>query len=577
MKRNDIIIKKEYMRNLFPMIFSVLGGTINTFIDSVFVSRIVGDKGLAAVSMCLPIYLVMCVIGALIGGGASVSSSHYMGKEQTKHANDVYDTAWTMIVVAGIAFTLIGGALSIPIAKVLSQGGELYEYVLPYTFYTMMAALPNMLVYMVINYLQLEGKTKQINIHMAVMVVLDILFDFVLMVPLGLGMRGAALASLISCGVAVVYGLISLERGFSNYHLHFIALKKDNLLEIVKKGLPIAMGNGCDTIKVLIVNALLLAIFGHRTITVLAILNAMTELSICITTGVTAAAGPMIGVFYSARENDNIRGLIKMQLQTGLVLTAVFAFILTAFNNVIANIYKCDINLFIPLLCLSLSCIFDIFASTYCNYINKTERLLFANILTCVRRLFSTILVLGVLLLIGISEELVWIYLPVSVLLTNVFIVVVARIVHKHTRKNQGYISRLLLLDDSLTILNKVLDFSIVPTEENICEAASQISEFCEENDMSPKTTMQIGMAIEEILMVIAAKNDKLDSVDLRIYALAGNTGLRIRCGGIRYNPFEADEDDDFLMGVNIMKKISDVVLYRYVLGLNNITILMNE
>jgi len=559
------------------MIFSVLGGTINTFIDSIFVSRVVGSNGLAAINMCLPIYLVMCVIGALIGGGASVASSHFMGKEEPEHANITYDIAWTIMIVVGGLMTIIGCALSMPLSFALSQGGELYDYVLPYLLFTFIATLPNIMVYIVVNYLQLEGKMKQINIYMVIMVVLDVAFDYILMVTCNLGMSGAALASLISCGIAVIYGFVSLERGFSNYHIRFCKPQKTYIKQILKNGLPIAMGNGCDTVKALIVNALILSVFGTGAIAVLAILTAITELSICITTGVTAAAGPMVGIFYTSKENDNIRSLIKMQLKTGFILTSIFALLITIFNSRIAVIYDSEYNLLIPMLCLGISCIIDMFASTYCNYMNKCDKIVYANILTGFRRLFSIVFVLGILVILHIGEELLWIYLPISAFLTDAFIIVSARVVHSRAKKNKEYVSRVLLLDDSLTMLNKVLDFSIEPTEENICDAAAQISEFCEENDMSPKTTMQIGMAIEELLMVIAAKNDNLESVDLRVYALPGNTGLRIRCGGVRYNPFEAEDDDDFLMGINIMKKLATVVMYRYVLGLNNITILLEE
>lgn len=573
MKRNDIIIGKEYKRNLIPMVLSILGGTINTFVDSVFVSQTVGTVGLAAVNLALPVYLVMCVIGALIGGGASVESSHRMGQDKAEEANLVYNNAWTMSFIAGGILTVLGLSLCRPLSLFLTQDGELYSYVYTYIFYTVFAAIPNLLGYLVTNYLQLEGKTRNIYTYMATMVIADFVLDYIMMVPLNMGMMGAALASGIACVVSCAYGFYCIESGYSNYYIHWKLPTKNTLIEIIRNGSPIAMGNGCDAFKALVVNFLILSVYGTVCVETQSILSAMSELSICITSGIAAAAGPMIGIFYVARENENIRSLIRMQMIAGIQMSAIFAVVICVLHKSIAGMYFSQTVLFIPLLCLGLSGVCDIFNSVYCNYINKCEKPGFANMLTVFRRFVSPVLILFVLSRTEISADFIWIYLPLAAILTAGYILISAWVYQHRNNKIKKPVSGFLLLDDHLVKENKILDFSIEPTNENICDAAAQISEFCELNNMSVSMTMKLGMAIEEILTVIVAKNEKLESVDLRVFSLEGNTGLRIRCGGIRYNPFESGDDDDFLMGVNMLVKLSDTILYTYVLGMNNISI----
>ena len=55
MNQDDHFLKRAFLKNLFPLMFSVLGGTINALIDSIFVSRVVGSSALAAVNLCMPI------------------------------------------------------------------------------------------------------------------------------------------------------------------------------------------------------------------------------------------------------------------------------------------------------------------------------------------------------------------------------------------------------------------------------------------------------------------------------------------------------------------------------------------
>ena len=570
MKRTDIIVKQQYMRNLLPMIFSMLGGTINTFIDSVFVSRIVGSEGLAAVNMCLPIYLIMCAIGALIGSGASVQSSHRLGRDNVKGAYRIFHISFTLLISIGGIITILGCSFCGQIARFLSQNGSLYSYVYDYAFYTFLACIPNLLVYIAVDYLQLEGKIHDINIYMTLIVGLDVLFDFVFMSLLHMGMSGAALASLASLSLSCIYAFVSLSHGFLKLIPKLVKPAFHETHMIVKSGLPIALGNICDTVKVFIINSIILRYYGTTNVFVLSILSSISELSICITSGVSSAAGPMIANYYSARENTSIRSLMKLQFLIGSALTSGFAICLIIFNHPIAMLFSYADSLLLPLLCLGISCVLDIFGSTYSSYINMCEKPLIANLLVISRRLLIPVLSI---ILVFLTRIYLWSYLPLYALASDVFIIIVICVVLIVFRQKEFPLTGMYLLDDHLEKENKVLDFSVSPDNISICEAAEQIAEFCQLNKVSTKLTLKLEMAIEEMATIYVQKNKNLESVDLRAFALPGSTGIRIRCAGIPFNPFEADDDDDMLMGAVIIKKIATVTKYMYVLGLNNISI----
>ena len=140
MNRDNKFLKVQYLKNLFPIIFSVLGGTINALIDSVFVSLFLGEEGLAAVNVCMPIYLVICTFGSLIAAGASVMSSQATGKDDMKRAVWCYRVAFMMNIILGAVFTAAGILLCDPISGLLSQNGSLKDYVYIYSFITMISS-----------------------------------------------------------------------------------------------------------------------------------------------------------------------------------------------------------------------------------------------------------------------------------------------------------------------------------------------------------------------------------------------------------------------------------------------------
>lgn len=153
MDRDDQFLRKEYLKNLFPVMFSVLGGTINTLIDSVFVSRKLGADALAAVNMSMPIYLVICTFGSLIAGGGSVMSARSAGQERMEEAAGHYHAALTACTVFGI-LSMIAGCISCrPLAGMLSQGSGLVQDVYAYSFVMMLGILPTVLSYLPLYYL----------------------------------------------------------------------------------------------------------------------------------------------------------------------------------------------------------------------------------------------------------------------------------------------------------------------------------------------------------------------------------------------------------------------------------------
>ena len=572
MNRDNKFLKVQYLKNLFPIIFSVLGGTINALIDSVFVSLFLGEEGLAAVNVCMPIYLVICTFGSLIAAGASVMSSQATGKDDMKRAVWCYRVAFMMNIILGAVFTAAGILLCDPISGLLSQNGSLKDYVYIYSFITMIGILPTMLSYLPMYYLQMEGKMKHITVSMIMMITLDTMLDWVLMYIFDMGIYGAAFASLFSCLITCIYSYIAMETGYSNYHLKPVSLKLSDIKEIIRYGSPSALGNFTDAAKLLLLNALFLKLGGASVVAVWAVINSLSELAVSITSGVPQAAAPMVAAYYTARENSGLRILMKLQIKYGLTIAAIFGIILTAMHLPLEMVFSVSERLFLPLVCLSVYILFDLISSVFISFFQTTDRVLLSNILVVFRRFLFPVGTAALVLFFG---RYTWLFLPIGSILTILAGMICTAIVWRSESKVKRYLSKLLLLDDYLEREKKVIDFSIVPENEIICNASEQIIDFCSENKMNSRQTMKLQLAIEELLTIIARKNTGVESIDLRAFALDDVIGLRIRCAGHRYNPFEnqADIDDDEMLGIAILIRLSKNVSFTYSLGINVINI----
>ena len=575
LRRDNRFLRREYRKVLFPIMLSVLGGTVNALIDSVFVSRKMGTSGLSAINLSMPVYLVLCTLGSLVAFGASVLSARAEGRDNLEEAEQLYHTALTAALSIGVLGTGLGLVFLEPLAGFLSGGSIVRPGVEEYCRVTLAGAAVFVISYIPIQYLQLEGKTSQIFNMILLMVGVDVIMDYVLLYPLALGLTGAALASVIAMLVSCAYGFAALEHGFSNYHFHFRGMGLSGLGRIIRFGSPAAIGNLCDAGKLLAVNTIILRAGGERAAMVWAVLNTLAELSLVITVGVPRAGNAMLGVYHSARENAGIRTLIRLECRAGLILSCLFAAAAAALSEPVRMLYRLPESMLIPLVCLGGS----VLAQTICcvleSCFNTSGRIALSNLMAVLRRL-----VLPVTALMGLARlhGVLWLFLPVSSVLSLAACLLIPAVRAWFSRRTNTPLSSVLLLDDSLTRENKVLDFSITADISMACGAAERISDFCSLHDMDTRLIIRLGLSIEELLTVIIAKSPEIDSVDLRVFALDGMTGIRIRCAGKNYDPFQdQDSDDDFLMGVTMLKKMADVSIHTFTLGFNTINIIFRR
>ncbi|MCR4770892.1 MAG: hypothetical protein K5855_01145 [Oscillospiraceae bacterium] len=575
LRRSDRFLSREYRKVLFPIMFSVLGGVINALIDSVFVSRRMGMPGLTAVNLSMPVYLLLCMLGSLIASGGALLSARAAGRDDIKTAERVYHASLTAGLCAGALVTLLGLALLGPVSALLAGRSGVRDGVEAYCRVTLAGSVIYVLSYIPLYYLQLEGKTARISHMIALMVAADAALDYLLLFRLDMGLGGAALASAAAMLISCAYGFAALNSGFSNYRFRLRGMNLRSLKEMIRYGSPAALGNLYDAVKLLAVNTVIVTAADGSAAAIWAVLNTLSELSLVIVSGVPRSGSAMLGLYHSARETDGVRTLVRLECVTGVVLSALFTLAAVLLSGAVKSLYRLSEPMSLPLLCLGIAVLFNTLCCIFETCFNTGGQIALSNTIVALRRL---ILPVAALVLLRAQGPLMWLFLPLSGLAALSACLLLPFIASKRSERTDRPLSRLLLLDDTLKRTNAVLDFSIPGEIGAVCEAAERIHDFCALHDMDPKLVMRLELSIEELLSVIVKKNPGLESIDLRAFALTGMTGIRVRCSGRNYNPFEDDDpDDDFLMGVRMLKKMADVTTHTFTLGTNSINIIFGR
>ena len=565
-------------------------------IDSIIIGNIIGENGLAAINLCMPVYLILCTFGSLFGSGSCLLSSVAIGENNADKSNRLYTLAIWMILGTGIVFTVLGIWFSEPITALLGVSGDrIHNMANDYIKIILLGSIPKMLLYIPFNYLRLDGRPQLVTITLLTMTAANSILDIILMIVFPLGMKGAATASALSSLIACVLGFIYLTGKNSSFQLIKIKEYGSTIIDIIKNGSPAAMNNFFTALRLTVLNIIIFKTGGSSALSVFAVVCSMYEFSYCILAGVPQTAMPIIGVYRGERDNESIRILMKRQFVAGGVLILIFSVLTVVLSGSISTLFGIDgshkLQAQIALCYLAISLIFAMINSIFTYFFNATGRIAIANLINLLRVL--VIAVLSAALLANLcSGVALWAFLPLSEMLT----LLVTFIVTNRISRQSKALSKVLLLDDTLIREGKTINFSVEGNMDSVMEASVRINEFGESNGFTVKQQMIVSLAIEEMLTLIIDKcfNDEKSktmigskrqaagqTVDVRVFRISDTIGIRLRNGGNSFNPvayYENNKDSDFLsetLGIKMITGLAEIVSYQRTFGVNSLIIIL--
>jgi Na+-driven multidrug efflux pump len=562
-------LKKAFSAALYPCMLSILSNCATIIADGIIVGRKIGTDGLTAISLCVPVYLILCVLGSLFVSGAFTAASNEIGRDNSSAAQRYYGYALSLCLLSSAAAAAAGIFLSEGIAGLLCSDTAVYGMVLDYTRVTLIGALPKIMIYIPFWFLRLDGRNKTVTAMLAVMGGLNILLDVVFLIGMNMGIFGVALASVIATALACVLGLFRLHTGKSSFRFRFSFPDRNALRQILIKGSPAAMNNLLQTIRLLCINGILITFGGKEAVAVFAVINGISAFSEAVTMGPSQAASAMLGIFHGEHDNRSVQTTLRLELQSGLLYSALFGAVISAGAGLIGSLYGLNMPIRFPLVCLAVSLFPALCSFTLSGYYNIAGHSALSNALL----FFRTVLFpLPCLLALAVLKGPLWLFLPAGEFLAVGAACAITGII----RRNKKNLSPYLLMDTSLENSNNLLHFSVAGNSGEISGACEKVTGFCRKNGMPPKQAARISLALEEVMAVISQKNVRHPvKFDIRMFYYRETIGIRIRYDGISLNPLSDLEGDDGNMGIAMIQKMVRSILYKQIFGLNSLLILI--
>lgn len=323
-------ISKLIKQFAIPCIISLIVSSLYNIVDQIFIGQGVGYLGNAATNIVFPFTVVTMAFSLMIGDGASAYLSLSLGKNDKKSANKGVSNGIVVSAMLGILFLVIGLVFREGLLKIFGVTENSYEYAKVYMTYIVLGMPFFMLTNSLNSMIRADGSPGYAMATMLAGAILNIILDPIAIFVLHMGVKGAAIATIIGQIVSGIMSILYIKK-FKSVTITKESLKLEwkTLKKICSLGISSFITQVAITVVIIILNQTL-SKYGAESkygsdipLSALGIVMKVNQIVNSIVIGLAAGAQPIIGFNFGAKKYDRVLKTYGFAIKVGLAITAL--------------------------------------------------------------------------------------------------------------------------------------------------------------------------------------------------------------------------------------------------------------
>nr|WP_294667008.1 MATE family efflux transporter [uncultured Blautia sp.] len=207
-------VTKNIFSTAIPMLVAQILSLLYNIVDRIYIARIpdVGTTALGAVGLCFPLIVIITAFANLFGSGGAPLFSIYRGMREDGKAQKVMNTSFTMVCLSGAVLMAAGLLFARPLLVLFGASEDALIYAYPYMMLYLIGTIPSMLATGMNPFINAQGYAVTGMLSVAIGAIANLILDPLFIFVLGFGIRGAAIATVISQLLSAAYVLLFLEK-----------------------------------------------------------------------------------------------------------------------------------------------------------------------------------------------------------------------------------------------------------------------------------------------------------------------------------------------------------------------------
>lgn len=567
-EKDNLFSDKMFKRLWFPSMAMAFGLALGDMADAIVVGQKMGATGLAAVSLALPVYMVINVFVHGFGIGGSVKFSMLLGQGKKEEAVRSFNQILGLLMLLGIGFGILGNAAIVPFLHLLGANagdGMVYTACMEYVR-VLLCGLPVLfLSYLMNYYLRNDDHQTLAAVGFTVGNLSDLLMNIIFVMVLDMGVFGAALSTILGQVVSIVIFLPGFfgEKGNARFcPSQMVPRDLGESFRCFRVGFSSSIEYLWQFVFLLLLNRSLMRYAGEEGVAIFDMVQNMSYLITRIYEYTAKAMQPLVSTYSGEYNRKGVKNVLHKGLRYGSAVGIALSVILFVFPELTCRIFGLDGaglgsagTIAIRIYCLGgfvggINTILE-------NYYQAREDEKPAYVLSTLRS--AAVLLPVSALLIPFGTPILWFFYPLNEYLSfGIF-----KLLEKKLKKAELPEERIY----SCVIENKISDFT---------ELLSGVQAFCEKWEADQMQQYFVNMTVEEVCQMImrhAFKEEDGSYIEITLIAHENQEiELHLRDNAEAFDPLSDDDDPERMMdmmGIQVVKEKAKEFFYRRYQGFN--------
>lgn len=340
----------KLLRSLaIPTITAQLINMLYNIVDRIYIGHIPesGALALTGVGVCMPLIMIVSAFAALVGSGGAPRASIHMGKQDYDQAEKILGNCFTLQVVISVILTAILFLFNRNLLLAFGASENTIEYAVSYMNLYSLGTIFVQLTLGMNMFITAQGFAKTGMLSVLIGAVTNIVLDPVFIFGMHMGVRGAALATVISQAVSTVWVLAFLTGKKTRLKIRFstMGLNPSIILPCVALGAATFVMQSSESVISVCFNSSLLKYGGDIAVGAMTILTSAMQFAMLPLQGLGQGAQPIISYNYGARNAERVKGAFKLLLKVSLTYSVLIWLFVELVPQAFAGMFTADAEL----------------------------------------------------------------------------------------------------------------------------------------------------------------------------------------------------------------------------------------
>ena len=339
-------IPRLFRKIFIPTLLGMVSWSLLTVVDGMFVGWGVGSNGIAAINICYPIFMLLTGFALMVGMGASVVASIHLSRKNVKAARiNVTQAIWFSTLAVLVAIVVVE-LMPERFSYLLGASPTLLPMVRDYMVYLMPSGVAQMWSIVGLFIIRLDGAPKYAMWCNVVPAVANMFLDWLFIFPLGMGVKGAAIASLISAVIGGVMAIVYLLRYADTLMLRklkmsltSIRLTLRNIAYQCKIGFSAFLGELTMALLMITGNYVFMEYLGNAGVAAFGVACYYLPFVFMFGNSIAESAQPIISYNYGSGNNERVQQTLSISVRTGVVSSLLSIVAFTLFPQALVHLF----------------------------------------------------------------------------------------------------------------------------------------------------------------------------------------------------------------------------------------------